>query len=512
MLRRIASMTTAVLISSTLMGQRVLSLDSCESLALQNNKEQQISNEEVKQAEYEKKAAFALYFPDISLKAAYLRNQKELSLISEDLFLPIGTVTESGFGFDKTPVTPNGDGTFTLGSQVSNKWKPILDENGQVKTMVPLDAQGNAFDPTQNPEKLQWKEYTTIPKDEMEFDTRNVFVCALNLTQPLFMGGKIVAYNKLSDLKRELAESKNTTNKEEILVKVDEAYWRTVSLYNKLKAVNSLIGLLDTMSYNVDVLIQEGVATKKDALTIAVKRNEAKMTKVRIENGINLYKMQLAQYCGIPSDEPYELADKDLDNIPVNEVPLPNMEEVYQNRSELKSLTLAKEIYDQKAKVVRADMLPTLALTANYFGTNPNMYNGFENKMGWQWNVGVVLNVPLFHMGERYYKYQAAKSEAAVQELKLGDTQEKVNLQVNQYSYKQTEALRKLGVAEDNLREAEENLRMAQISYNEGVVTTSDLLGAQTAWLGATSDKIDAEIDAKINGLYLLKSSGNLGK
>ena len=486
-----------------MMGQRVLNIDSCETMALRNNKQQQISQEEIKQADFEKKAARAKYFPDISIKAAYFRNQKDLSLISNDMYLPIGTVGESGFGFS-TP-TMQSDGTIAS-SQLNNKWAMM---NGQV---VPLDANGQPFDPRTNPEKLMWKEYTTIPKDELEFDTKNLFVGALNLTQPIFMGGKIVAYNKICSLKKELAESKSNTNHDEIIADVDEAYWRTVSLYNKRKAVESLIGLLDTMAYNVSQMIAEGVATQKDALTVSVKRNEAKMTLVRIDNGISLYKMQLAQLCGMPIDEPYELADKDLDYIPVNEVEQPNLDEVYQNRNELKSLDIARQIYEQKAKVVRAEMMPNLALTANYLATNPNMYNGFANKLGWQWNVGVVLNVPIFHFGERYYNYQAAKSEANVQLMKFEETQEKIGLQVNQYSYKQTEALKKLEVAEENLKEAEENLRMADLSYKEGVVTTSDLLQAQTAWLGAKSDKIDAEIDAKINGIMLNKSAGKLGK
>ena len=72
--------------------------------------------------------------------------------------------------------------------------------------------------------------------------------------------------------------------------------------------------------------------------------------------------------------------------------------------------------------------------------------------------------------------------------------------------------MRKLDVANKNMDEAQENLRMAQLSFEAGVISTSNLLEAQTAWLGAQSDKIDAEIDAKINGIYLRRAGGNLGK
>ena len=67
-------------------------------------------------------------------------------------------------------------------------------------------------------------------------------------------------------------------------------------------------------------------------------------------------------------------------------------------------------------------MLPNIALSANYLGTNPNVYNGIETKFGWQWSVGVIVNVPLFHFGADYYKVKAAQSEALVQQLKLEET------------------------------------------------------------------------------------------
>ena len=69
---------------------------------------------------------------------------------------------------------------------------------------------------------------------------------------------------------------------------------------------------------------------------MAVKRNEAKMTMVKVDNGIKLYKMQLAQYCGLPIEEDYEIADKDLKDIPVKEEPKPSSDEVKNNRPELK--------------------------------------------------------------------------------------------------------------------------------------------------------------------------------
>jgi outer membrane protein TolC len=63
-----------------------------------------------------------------------------------------------------------------------------------------------------------------------------------------------------------------------------------------------------------------------------------------------------------------------------------------------------------------------------------------------------------------------------------------------------------------NLDSAEENLRKATVGYEAGVVPTNTVLGAQTAWLSAHSDYIDAGIELQMAAASLNKAEGNLNK
>lgn len=485
----------------------VYTLDECRDLALKNNKEQKIAQAELDKATYERKAARTKYFPDLSIRGAYVRNGDQLSLVGEDLFLPIGTVSNGSFGFEMPTMHLDQNGAPVISSsQLNNKWAVV---NGQP---APLDANGVPFDPRKNPEKLLWKEYTTIPKEELEFDTRNIFLASLNLTQPVFMGGKIVAYNKITELKRQLAQSKMNTQKEDILVQVDGAYWQIVSLNNKKKAVESLVKLLDKMQQDVKNLIESGLATKADELSVSVKRNEAEMTMFKVDNGIRLSKMLLAQYCGLPLEEDFSLADESGEAIEIVEAEPCDMNDVYNNRSEIHSLELAQNIYRQKEKVERAALMPTVALFGSYAGTNPSTKHGFEKEFGFDWHVGVLVNIPLLHWGESIYNLKAAKCETQIAQYKEEDVKEKVELQVSQSAFKHSEAIRKWEVSKRNLERADENLRYAMIGFKEGVIPASNLLEAQTAWLAANSDKIDAEIEAKMSEINYQKAIGKLGK
>ena len=142
--------------------------------------------------------------------------------------------------------------------------------------------------------------------------------------------------------------------------------------------------------------------------------------------------------------------------------------------------------------------------------SNPALLNGFENKFRGMWNVGVMLSVPIFHWNEGIYKVKAAKSEVNIARLQQSEAQEKIELQVNQSLFKVSEAGKRMALSRKNMEKAEENLRYADRGFKEGVIPVSNVMEAQTAWLSAQSDNIDAQIDMKLAQAYLQKAMGTL--
>ncbi|MCP3894010.1 MAG: TolC family protein [Bacteroides sp.] len=474
------------LLSTTILlrAQSTLSLDSCRALAIANNKELLIGQEKINAAHYQRKAAFTNYLPNLSGTGAYMRNQKEFSLLND---AQKGAL--SGLGTSLSG--PLQQASQVIG-QLHPELAPLLSQLGS--TMVPaLNEAGNSI------------------VDAFRTDTRNVYAGALTLTQPLYMGGKIRAYNKITQYAEELAREQHNSGMQEVILSTDQTYWQVVSLTSKKRLAEGYLKLLQKLDSDVEKMINEGVATKADGLSVRVKVNEAEMTLTKVEDGLSLSKMLLCQLCGIDLSTPITLADEKLENIPTLVVtPSFDMAEAYANRPEIRSLELATKIYHQKVNVVRAEHLPSLALMGNYMVTNPSVFNGFENKFKGMWNVGVMLQLPIWHWGEGTYKVKAAKAEARIAQYQLEDAKEKIELQVNQSAFKVNEAAKKLSMATKNMEKAEENLRYATLGFEEGVIATSNVLEAQTAWLSAQSDKIDAQIDVKLTEIYLQKSLGTL--
>jgi outer membrane protein len=470
--------------------QAVYSLADCRKMATTHNSELKIATEQVNVASSMKKAAKTLYLPSISATGGYVHNQKNLSLLGQDQFLPVYAY--------------KADGSIDYSASWNNSWTSY---GGQ---MLPTDANGVPFNPSTDPDKIQWKYKTYIPKDAFDFDTRNTYVGAVTLTQPLFTGGKIVQMNRMAESGIKLAKAQQKSEVAETIVKTDVAYWRVVSLANKVRLADSYVELLQRLSKDIEKSIAIGVATKSDGLTVKVKLNDAEMSLMQAQNGLSLSRMALCQLCGLALNSTINLADENLEQLPVQAETNLSADSTGSKRYELNALEEAVKIAESTRKVAVSRFLPNAALVAGYTVSNPNLYSGYEKKFGGQYQIGVVVNVPIYHFGERIHTLQAANGEKKMAEIKLDDAREMIELDIAQAQFKYAESTRKAELTTSNKEKAEENLHYAIVGYEAGTIAASALMEAQTTWLKASTDQIDASIDVRLTAVQLEKALGNL--
>jgi outer membrane protein TolC len=248
------------------------------------------------------------------------------------------------------------------------------------------------------------------------------------------------------------------------------------------------------------------VATQGDLTKVRVKLNEAQMSLTKANNGLALSKMLLMQLCGLPMNQDITLVE---DTILVSYTPAEsiNMEEVWQNRSEMKMLDISDGFADAGVKIATSGLLPNVVATGSYVVTNPNSFNGFQTEFDGMFTVGVAVNIPLLHASD-FYAVKAAKHKRNEIQYQRDEARSKIELQVNKLNYELEVANKKLAQALSNLENAEENLRLADESFKAGMINSNDLMSAQTAWLSAKSDVIDAEIEIRMSHLYLQQALG----
>ena len=450
------------------------SLDSLRARAVSNNKSLLMAGQKKVAASYTRKSAATNYLPKVSATGAYMYTSRELSLLSDEQ-----KHTLSNIGTGLSAMVPN---LAPMSSTINSVGQGVV--------------------------------------DALHTDTRNAGIVAVTLTQPIYMGGKIRAYNKITQYAEEASGTLYDKELQDIIVDVDEAYWNLMALYSKKKLAEGYKALVDKLEGDVEKLVKEGMATKADLLSVKVKVNEAGVTLIQVNNGIELSRMNLCRICGLDMNEPVEVEDAiDEKNQNANIMGQVDMfssksdnlvQQAESNRKELQALGLQNRIYDEKIKLARAEYLPKVALMGGYLASNPSVFNSFERKMKGMWNVGITLNVPILTWGDRSYKVKSAKAEALMHRYETEEVKEKIELQVNQCRQKLQESMERYQTTLRSVDEAEENLRYANLGMKEGVITLSNVMEAQTAWLKAKSEWVNAQVDVRLANLYLRKAVGSI--
>lgn len=452
--------------------QRILTLDSCLSMALDNNKQLGAAKIKQEMSKNLRKSARTKYLPQVNLVGGYVFSSREISILSDD--------QKQHFA--------------NLGSNMQQYMNSMGASIGGLEAILNAEGAGivNGF----------------------HTNTRHLFAGSVVAAMPLYMGGSITALNRMADIGEEMAENSTETVRQNTLYDTEQAYWMVVSLKNKQRLAESYLALVKKLNGDVQKMIAEGVATRSEGLSVEVKQNEAEMTLLQVNDGLTLARMMLCQLCGMPANENILLEDEKSENVIMG---LPtDLDEGKDNsdysimRPELRILQNTIDMSRQTTRLAKSGYLPKVTLIGSYSMTNPNVYNGFQREFAGIWNIGVLVSVPVLNWGDVTYKVRASKNATAMAQMELNDAREKVDLQVNQSTFKVNEAAKRLALAETSCKRAEENLRCANIGFREGVMQSTTVMEAQTAWLQAQSQKIDAEIEMLLSRSNLKKAKGIL--
>ena len=480
---RVAMLGLLMLLPLISEAQRLLTLDSCRAMALRNNKQLGVAKMKQEVNANQRKSARTQYLPKVNAMGGYMWMSREISLLNDDQKEALSNLGTTATGKLQDALSP----------LVSS-----LPEATQAKMTGDMAAFGGVLN-----------QVGTRIVDGLQPDHRSMMAGAVTVTQPVFMGGALVAANKMADINEDMAANSLEMKRQNTLYNIDQAYWQVVSLRHK-----QTLELVKKLKRDVQKMIDQGVSTKGDGLSVGVRVNEAEMALTQVQDGLALSKMLLCQLIGLDEDEAITLADEEstglVSYVATEPQRIGQADAAFVNRPELKVLQNTVDLSRQTTNVLKAGNLPTVLLTGGYMVSNPNPFNGFEKEFGGVWNVGVIVRVPVWNWGDVKYKVRASKGATAMAKLELEDAREMISLQVRQSNFKVKEAQKKLTMAQSNVANADENLRMANLAFKEGTASFTTVMEAQTAWNSAQSQLIDAEIGVKLSEVELQKALGTL--
>ncbi len=473
-------------IGAGICAQNTLSLDECRQRALEANKGLKQADMKRQQAHNLERAALWEMMPRVSAVGGYVWTEKSVELLSEeqkDRIAHIGDQVEADVSasihneFDDYPIA---------GQFIADRLDDAL-ANSSLSTN--LNGMGQEI------------------IDGLATDTRNMSGVAVTLNQPIYVGGKLSAMHRSAALLEHLADVEYSKEERDVIIAVDEAYWQVVSVQHKRDLAERYAALLDTLENNVRLSVEAEVATNGDLAKVRVKQNEAHMNLTKATNGLALAKMLLAERCGMPLDTMFVVDSVAPETKMYTASDAANLEGVYSRRPEIQMLRISDSIAHQGVRIAASSLKPNIVASAGYMMTNPNVFDGFSNTWGGTWMAGVVAQVPIFHPSG-IYAVKAAKAKRREAALKMQEAQELIALQVSKVQYEYELSWKKLIQAESNLEMAEENLRLADECFAAGMCGSSDLMAAQTAWMQAEGEVLDARIEIEMNKVYLKQALG----
>lgn len=424
--------------------QEHISLEKCIELAKSNNQKVVASGYQIAAAKYEKKATFSNYLPTIALGANGLYSDLE--------------------------TTFNIDGGLL----------PVLSANG-----------------------LYTGQSAYFPGITLDLCVDWLYNANVQLQQPLFMGGKIIAGHKMGKLGQQMALQKGRLTVSQVIYETAQAYANVVQASEMVKVATAYNELLVELKRSVDRAFERGVKTKNDVLKVQVKLSEGQLNLMRAQNAVQLATMNLCHYIGYTLTTQL-VVDTIFPEVPGN-VAAPDIT----LRPEVQLLAYGNELMRQKVNVARADMLPQLGVVGQYGYINAFKLNGNNLFDDWNFAVAFQLSVPIFN-NATYNKYRSAKMQYKQCQANQQEELELMTLQITQTINSMGEAAFEVKLAESACHAAAQNLHASNSQYNAGVESLSELLEAQVLWLQAKQTLIQAKVAQYLRFLDYKKASGIL--
>ena len=350
----------------------------------------------------------------------------------------------------------------------------------------------------------------------MEMRMRGTYMAGVNLTQPIYAGGKITTGNRLARIGEETAAEQLRMTRMDVLVEADNTYWTYIAVGRKVRMLESYHAQMDTLHRQTEAALAAGMATENDLLRIDAKRTEIHYQLQKVQNGADLCRMSLCRIVGADFDTQIEATDTTF----VASQPVGLSAETAA-RPELHLLEKQIAAGKEQIRMARADMLPTVALTANYMYYGNIKLNGMTDAGGtmipfsqeFRDGMGMAMlsvQIPIFHWGENRKKVRKAQYELRNAELDLQKNTRLLNIEVQQAIRNVQDGYELIHTAEKGLQQADENLRVMRNRYAASMAPLTDLLDAQSQWQQAESNLIEAQTQYKIYETEYLRATGSL--
>ncbi|MCA4776601.1 TolC family protein [Empedobacter stercoris] len=432
-------------------------------------------------------------------------------LIDPQLKLPVEKAIESSYNLKNKQLEV--DKNNSQYDEIKGKQKPSL---SAIALGSYLNSNGTIDIPTKSIDLIS----TELFAGNQRFNTSTgLFTIGINASQVIFSGLQIPnALNAIQEKSAALDYLKDA-EKEVITKDILQTYDQLMLIQKVEELISNSAKRLDKEHLKVQKAIQNGLAIPYDREKIKLAMLELEARQVEVNGSRQLLYKKLETLT--------HLSTEDLQQIEYELTPIHIISAEYtlENKKELKALEHSIKAYEFLYKKEKGSHLPQVFAFANtnytsIFGSRfklkdvdllgdvnlkMNQFTLFPNIL-----IGIGAKWELLDGGQHKNRLVQAKTDILINENKLQDSQEKLNLLLSKNKIDYETSSEKLKVNHQQNTIATNNLEIASRRFQEGLIDVTERLAAENDYYKANLGYYAQIIDQRSKTYELLQTSGEL--
>ncbi|MCW3075374.1 MAG: hypothetical protein JWP69_2443 [Flaviaesturariibacter sp.] len=293
----------------------------------------------------------------------------------------------------------------------------------------------------------------------------------------------------------------------------DSAYRRYYAILiaeKQLNFLDSSIVRLEKLYHDDSIMFKNGFAERLDLDRVQVQLNNLRTTRNMVDNGVSISYAALKFSIGVSQADTVRLKEE-LTTASIKEDILDNSFK-YEDRTEIRTLQVTKELQQLDVKRNKLAALPTAALAGNYSitGQGQKFFTDAETRWLKSSYIGLNIAVPIFDGFQRKYRTQQAQLKVDKVDNNITNVKQAIDFQQNVSQTSLKNALLNLDVQERNQQLALRVYNTTKIKFEQGLGSSFEVLQADADYQQAQSNYFSALYNATVARIGYQSSLGKL--
>ena len=339
----------------------------------------------------------------------------------------------------------------------------------------------------------------------LKFDFTQDFQGGVNIGMPIWTWGAVRNNYRDARASVDMANHGLEGNRLEVKMLVTQAFYGVLLAEEGLKVAGDALEQAERQEAIAAERLALGAVSQFDHLRAQVQVANLRPSVVRAESMVRRSRIGLNLLLGLRADEQIQL-EGELRYTPVQLSLAELKQDAISTRAELRSARLGLQRADLAISMARAARLPSVVLSGSYSfrADNATLSKRFNDN----YMANMILSFPLFDAYAAKSRTSMARAGREQARIMVGQLQDVIEAEVEE-SFQDLQAARQSYLAQiDNVAIAERALEIAQVSYENEMMTSVELMDSQLALTVARLNHFQSLFDYLVALARIEKATG----